>query len=75
MLTYKNGGRSTQVDYILCRRGNLREDSDCKVVIGELTQTTLHGAGMRQTREKDMYRPAGKDVQQIKGIKDGKERC
>ncbi|KAK3564856.1 hypothetical protein QTP86_030433 [Hemibagrus guttatus] len=34
-VTYKNGGRSTQVDYILCRRGNLKEISDCKVVVGE----------------------------------------
>ncbi|KAK3545555.1 hypothetical protein QTP70_008158 [Hemibagrus guttatus] len=25
----------TQVDYILCRRGNLKEISDCKVVVGE----------------------------------------
>ncbi|KAK3540495.1 hypothetical protein QTP70_032457 [Hemibagrus guttatus] len=32
---YKSGGRSTQVDYILCRRGNLKEISDCKVVVGE----------------------------------------
>ncbi|KAK2810385.1 hypothetical protein Q5P01_000408 [Channa striata] len=30
-VTYKSGGRSTQVDYILCRRGHLREVSDCKV--------------------------------------------
>ncbi|MCI4382160.1 hypothetical protein PGIGA_G00260590 [Pangasianodon gigas] len=34
-VTYKSGGRSTQVDYILCRRGNLKEISDCKVVVGE----------------------------------------
>ncbi|KAK3520705.1 hypothetical protein QTP70_030581 [Hemibagrus guttatus] len=34
-VTYKSGGRRTQVDYILCRRGNLREISDCKVVVGE----------------------------------------
>ncbi|KAK2846462.1 hypothetical protein Q5P01_009461 [Channa striata] len=34
-VTYKSGGRSTQVDYILCRRGHLREVSDCKVVVGE----------------------------------------
>ncbi|KAK3516279.1 hypothetical protein QTP70_008640 [Hemibagrus guttatus] len=34
-VTYKCGGRSTQVDYILCRRGNLKEISDCKVVVGE----------------------------------------
>ncbi|KAK4328611.1 hypothetical protein Pmani_000982 [Petrolisthes manimaculis] len=34
-ITYKSGGRSTQVDYILCRRGNLKEFGDCKVVPGE----------------------------------------
>ncbi|KAK3528988.1 hypothetical protein QTP70_014117 [Hemibagrus guttatus] len=34
-VTYKSGGGTTQVDYILCRRGNLKEISDCKVVVGE----------------------------------------
>ncbi|KAK3545194.1 hypothetical protein QTP70_001835 [Hemibagrus guttatus] len=34
-VTYKSGGRRTQVVYILCRRGNLKEISDCKVVVGE----------------------------------------
>ncbi|KAK3556642.1 hypothetical protein QTP70_010834 [Hemibagrus guttatus] len=34
-VTYMSGGRRTQVDYILCRRGNLKEISDCKVVVGE----------------------------------------
>ncbi|KAK3557429.1 hypothetical protein QTP70_026629, partial [Hemibagrus guttatus] len=34
-VTYKSGGRRTQVDYILCRSGNLKEISDCKVVVGE----------------------------------------
>ncbi|MCI4382168.1 hypothetical protein PGIGA_G00260670 [Pangasianodon gigas] len=34
-VTYKSGDRSTQVDYILCRRGNLKEISDCKVIVGE----------------------------------------
>ncbi|KAK3514502.1 hypothetical protein QTP70_018662, partial [Hemibagrus guttatus] len=34
-VTYKSGGRRTQVDLILCRRGNLKEISDCKVVVGE----------------------------------------
>ncbi|KAK3560002.1 hypothetical protein QTP86_033748 [Hemibagrus guttatus] len=34
-VTYKSGGRRTQVDYILCRRGNLKVISDCKVVVGE----------------------------------------
>ncbi|XP_065646357.1 uncharacterized protein LOC136076811 [Hydra vulgaris] len=32
---YKSGGRGTQVDYILYRRRNLKEVSDCKVVPGE----------------------------------------
>ena len=32
---YKSGGRSTQIHYILCRKGNLREITDCKVVAGE----------------------------------------
>ncbi|KAK3524879.1 hypothetical protein QTP86_011079 [Hemibagrus guttatus] len=34
-VTYKSGGKRTQVDYILCRRGNLKEINDCKVVVGE----------------------------------------
>jgi hypothetical protein len=34
-VTYKSGGRSTQVDYILCRRCNLKEIKDCKVMAGE----------------------------------------
>ncbi|KAK3553084.1 hypothetical protein QTP86_031352, partial [Hemibagrus guttatus] len=34
-VTYKSGGRRTQVEYILCRRDNLKEISDCKVVVGE----------------------------------------
>ncbi|KAK3560574.1 hypothetical protein QTP86_010913 [Hemibagrus guttatus] len=34
-VTYKRGGRSTQVGYILCRRGSLKEIGDCKVVVGE----------------------------------------
>ncbi|KAK3524034.1 hypothetical protein QTP70_017548 [Hemibagrus guttatus] len=34
-VTYESVGRRTQVDYILCRRGNLKEISDCKVVVGE----------------------------------------
>ncbi|KAK3544259.1 hypothetical protein QTP86_008714 [Hemibagrus guttatus] len=34
-VTYESGGRSTQVDYVLCRRGNLKYISDCKVVVGE----------------------------------------
>ena len=31
-VTYKSGGKSTQVDYVMCRRRNLKEMCDCKVI-------------------------------------------
>ena len=34
-LTYKSGGKSTQVDYVMCRRRNLKEICDCKVILNE----------------------------------------
>ncbi|KAI5610593.1 hypothetical protein C0J50_5099 [Silurus asotus] len=34
-VTYKSGGRCTQVDYVLCRRCNLKEIRDCKVLAGD----------------------------------------
>ena len=34
-VTYKNGGKSTQVDYVMCRRRNLKEMCDCKVIVNE----------------------------------------
>ncbi|KAI5104482.1 hypothetical protein C0J45_6108 [Silurus meridionalis] len=34
-VAYKSGGRCTQVDYVLCRRCNLKEIGDCKVLAGE----------------------------------------
>ena len=34
-ITYKSGGRCSQVDYVMCRRCNLKEFNDCKVVAGE----------------------------------------
>ncbi|KAK3548456.1 hypothetical protein QTP70_013155 [Hemibagrus guttatus] len=88
-VTYKSGGRSTQVDYILCRRGNLKEISNCKVVVGESVARQHRMPSAKQkaydelytrldTREgeKDLYRLArqrdrdGKDVQQVRVIKD-----
>ncbi|KAK3558018.1 hypothetical protein QTP86_005823 [Hemibagrus guttatus] len=111
-VTYKSGGRRTQVDYILCRRGNLKEISDCKVVVGEgvarqhrmvvcrteenrqeykelqhrvkreVSKAKQKAYDELYTRldtregEKDLYRLArqrdrdGKDVQQVRVIKD-----
>ena len=31
---YKSGGRSTHVDFIICRRTYLKEIGDCKVIVG-----------------------------------------
>ena len=32
-VTYKSGGKSTQVDYVMCRKRNLKEMCDCKVIV------------------------------------------
>ena len=34
-VTYTSGGRSTQVDYIICRRVYLKEIGYCKVIAGD----------------------------------------
>ena len=34
-VTYKSGGKSTQVDYVMCRRRNLKEMCDCKVILNK----------------------------------------
>ena len=34
-VTYKSGGKSTQVDYVMCRRRDLKEMCDCKVMMNE----------------------------------------
>ena len=32
---YKSGGKSIQVDFVMCRRRNLKEMCDCKVIVNE----------------------------------------
>ena len=32
---YKSGGKSTYIDYVMCRRRNLKEMCDCKVIVNE----------------------------------------
>ena len=34
-VTYKGGGKSTQVDYVMCRRRNLKAMCNCKVIVNE----------------------------------------
>ena len=40
---YKSGGRSTEVDYVLCRRCNLKAIGDSKVVAGECNKAASDG--------------------------------
>ena len=34
-VTHKSGGKRTQVDYVMCRKRNLKEMCDCKVMVTE----------------------------------------
>ena len=34
-VTYRSGGKSTQVDYVMSRRRNLKEMCHCKVIVNE----------------------------------------
>ena len=34
-VTYKSGGKSTQVDCVMCRRRNLKEMCDCKIIVND----------------------------------------
>lgn len=38
-VTYMSGSRSTQTDYILCKRCDLKEFKDCNIVRGECAKT------------------------------------
>ena len=39
-VTYKSGRKSTQVDYVMCRRTDLKEMCDCKVVVNECARNS-----------------------------------
>ena len=34
-ITYKSGGRESQIDYIMCRKDEKKNIKDCKVFLGE----------------------------------------
>ena len=34
-VTYKSGGRESQIDFLMCRRRDLKEVRNCKVIYGE----------------------------------------
>ena len=41
-VTCKSGGKSTQVDYVMCRRRNLKKMCDCKVIVNECIAKQHH---------------------------------
>ena len=41
-MTYMSGEKSTQVDYVMCRRRNLKEMCDCKVILNECVAKQHH---------------------------------
>ena len=56
-ITYKSGGRESQIDYMLCTRRSLKAVMDYKIFPGE-SVTRQHGAvvckiGLEKTVEKD----------------------
>ena len=40
-VTYKSGEKSTQIDYLMCRRRNLKETCNCKVMVNECVAKQL----------------------------------
>ena len=41
-VTYKSGGKGTQVDYVMCRRRDLKEMCDCKVMVNKCVAKQHH---------------------------------
>ena len=39
LITYSSGGRQSQIDYILTRKGEQKQVKDCKVINGEAIAT------------------------------------
>ncbi|KAJ8348945.1 hypothetical protein SKAU_G00275370 [Synaphobranchus kaupii] len=76
-ITYKSGGRCTQMDYVLCRRCNLKEVRDCKVITGESVARQHQMVVCRMTLEDKRRRRAkgGKVEPRIKWWKLKKEEC
>ena len=42
-VTYKSGRKSTQVDYVMCGRRNLKEMCDCKAIVNECVANVYGG--------------------------------
>ena len=64
LITYKNGGNSSQIDFIMTRRADLKEMRDCKVIPGEevVSQHRLLCAVLRTKEAKHRRRNREKRI-------------
>ncbi|KAI5089302.1 histone H4 transcription factor [Silurus meridionalis] len=74
-VTYKSGGRCTQVDYVLCRRCNLKEIGDCKVLAGDSVARQHRMVVCRMVLEARMKRRRVRTERRIRWWKLKEEEC
>ncbi|KAI5100918.1 hypothetical protein C0J45_9904 [Silurus meridionalis] len=74
-VTYKSGGRCTQVDYVLCRRCNLKEIEDCKVLTGDSVARQHQMVVCRMVLEAKKRRRRVKTERRIRWWKLKEEEC
>ncbi|KAI5615915.1 hypothetical protein C0J50_8646 [Silurus asotus] len=72
---YKSGGRCTQLDYVLCRRCNLKEIGDCKVLAGDSVARQHWMVVCRMVLEVKKKRRRVRTVRRIRWWKLKKEDC
>ncbi|KAI5619435.1 hypothetical protein C0J50_20832 [Silurus asotus] len=74
-VTYKSRGRCTQVDYVLCRRCNLKEIGDCKVLAGDSVARQHRRVVCRMVLEAKKKRRRVKTERRIRWWKLKEEEC
>ncbi|KAI5628052.1 hypothetical protein C0J50_8290 [Silurus asotus] len=74
-VTYKSGGRCTQVDYVLCRRCNLKEIGDCKVLAGDSVASQHRIVVCRMVLEANKKRRRVRTKRRIRWWKLKEEEC
>ncbi|KAI5085843.1 hypothetical protein C0J45_23588 [Silurus meridionalis] len=74
-VTYNSGGRCTQVDYVLCRRCNLKEIGDCKVLAGDSVARQHRKVACRMVLEAKKKRRRVRTEKRIRWWKLKEEEC
>ena len=71
-MTYKSGGKSTQVDYVMCKRKNLKEMCDCKIIVNKRRKAAPYNGmqnGSYGEKEKSRESKAKDVMMETKGYK------